>query len=300
MKIYFNNDDLDLAFSALNKNSMLSAVNADPKSAEKWGLPIFKRLVFKKYADMWKDARVKKALNKVKEYAKKHNYTFATAQEAKNNKSTLWSWMTGRTGMVKGLTATYNEPNITVADGVALFTVRCSFKRAMGFAVATLSPLAIAITALATRGNAMFDSYVLFKKSDDKLKIVKFGYFLVGDLKEEKVLETKKVSTESKRSVEAYELPFSKEDCEECEDGDTTVVVVDTDEPQDLSEAEDAPPTTEVILDSSDADGSITPAKDADEAPIEVPTEKEMDEETAESFEALTRKDEEFDMFNFM
>lgn len=371
MKITFDEKDIPLLLSQANENTFLMAgiKQNTAKSTEGFGLPNFKRMVFKTESEIWKDQRVKDAIEKVKEYAKKKNYKIATPQQAQQAKATLMSSLSGVDAMAKGLVASLKKPKFVKVGGILVFACQATFQQASrtgshtnsdtiasvwgGAAIpggqiggaggaagkAVLKGGGINEVKAAAKAGAFvggmaaftgvyiltkaityglskllywltnkkkmgyYDSFVPFINDKGKLIWTEFGRFLVGDIKVDEL----KVET-----VESYKVDmnaFSEEDCEECD----TVEVVDEDDVAvvnneanigvDLSNAEDEPPTTEVILDSSDADGSETPVKDADETHVEEPpAEIPMDEEATESFEALTRKDEDEleTEFNFM
>lgn len=319
MKITFDEKDIPLLLANNNENTFLMAAvkKQNSNSTEAWGFPNFKQMVFKTESEIWKDHRVKDAIEKVKEYAKKKNYKIATPQQAQTAKQKLFSTLTEVDSIAKGLVATIKQPKFIKVNGITIFACQATFQQAAKgesnksrLDAALAGGAAIPIGVMASGGSAIggmaayagvsvavhaissglsklvlyltnrkkmgyYDSFVPFVNDKGKLIWSEFGSFLVGDIKADEM----KVET-----VESYKVDMN---AFSSEDEEVTIVNCGTD----LSGAEDEPPTTEVILDSSDADGSETPVKDVDEQAIE---EIKMDEETAESFEALTRNDESF------
>lgn len=203
MKIVFDQNDVSKVIGMVNKKSFLRVDAA--QSGEKWGLPIFKNLKFKTEAEVWKDARVKKAAEKAKAFCNKKGWDIPTPDEVKNLQSTLWGALSVPDSIVKGCTAKINNPRIIKYNGLLLATCSCSFarrlasNRALGTAVGAIYGAAGTIPGMLiggalgdlaatlftkNKGYGLFGTFVAFKTDNDKIKWYQFGYFLVGDIKD--------------------------------------------------------------------------------------------------------------------
>jgi len=203
MKISITKQEMDLAMARINTNTFVG--KCGQQSNEKWGLPIFKYLTFNKPADVWKDEKVKSAIEAVKVYAKKNNYRFATPDQIKNNKETFLSKIYDADSMAKGYVAVASNPKIEGHEGINFFTTMMSLKvrqRAgkrltgiyalygaeiggnvagpagifAGIAIGGLTGLMI--TCALKHG--LYSTFIPFLTSNDKLKWVNFGYFNVS------------------------------------------------------------------------------------------------------------------------
>lgn len=203
MKISITKQEMDLAMAQINANTFIGKYSQ--QSNEKWGLPIFKRLTFNKPADVWKDEKVKSAIEAVKAYAKKKGYTFATPDQIKHNESTFLSKLCDADSMAKGYVAVASNPKIESHDGINFFTTTISLKARKragkmlsglyaldggvigGFSAGPVGALAgIAIGGLTglmiacALKHGLYLVFIPFLTSDNKIKWVSFGYFNVS------------------------------------------------------------------------------------------------------------------------
>jgi len=206
MKISITKQEMDLAMARINANTFVG--KCGQQSNEKWGLPIFRRLTFDKPADVWKDEKVKSAIEAVKAYAKKNNYRFATPDQIKNNKETFLSKVFGNNAdkMAKGYVAVAANPKIEGHDGINFFTTMMSLKMRKKVGKRTLTGV-FALDGAVIGGNVagpvgvlagipiggltglmitcalkhgLYSTFIPFLTSNDKLKWVNFGYFNVS------------------------------------------------------------------------------------------------------------------------
>ena len=225
MKIVFDKNDVYKTLGSLNDKTFMAASYANSKEA--WGLPTFRRLRFKKEADIWKDPQVNVALDAVKKYAQKKGWKIATPAQCKEDAKGLFKTWSTPGAIAEGAVAKCANPRFITAKGVVLAAATCTFEhdkkavkesaiRAGSLATATsatLGPAAILGSVLGTalgvatgtllvhltyKGNAaLLVSYVPFVKPNGKIVWKKFGFFLIGEYK---APETPTTSVESVKS----------------------------------------------------------------------------------------------------
>ena len=230
MKIVFDKNDVYKTLGGLNDKTFMAASYVNSKEA--WGLPTFRRLRFKKEADIWKDTQVNAALDAVKKYAQKKGWKIATPAQCKEDAKGLFKTWSTPGAIAEGAVAKCANPRFVTAKGVVLAAATCTFehdKKAVKqagiyggsvatAAAATLGPAAILGSVLGTalgvatgtllvhltyKGNAaLLVSYVPFVKPNGKIVWKKFGFFLIGEYK---APETPTTSAESihSQSLEA-------------------------------------------------------------------------------------------------
>lgn len=203
MKISITKQEMDLAMARINTNTFIGKYGQ--QSNEKWGLPIFSKLTFDKPTDLWKDERIKGAIAAVKAYAKKNDYTFATPDQIKHNEATFLSKINSADSMAKGYVTVASNPKIESHDGINFFTTMISLKARKqagktlsgkfaldggmigGLSVGPVGMLAgVAIGGLTglmitcALKHGLYQVYIPFLTSDNKIKWVDFGYFNVS------------------------------------------------------------------------------------------------------------------------
>ena len=203
MKISITKQEMDLAMARINTNTFVG--KCGQQSNEKWGLPIFRRLTFDKPADVWKDQRIKSAITEIKAYAKKKGYTFATPDQIKHNESTFLSKIYDADSMSKGYVAVASNPKIENHEGINFFSAMISLKArqragkmltgtyafsgaaigggfagpAGALAGAAIGGLTGLMIACALK-HGLYQVFIPFLTSDNKIKWVIFGYFNVS------------------------------------------------------------------------------------------------------------------------
>lgn len=225
MKIVFDKNDVYKTLGSLNDKTFMAASYVNSKEA--WGLPTFRRLRFKKEADIWKDPQVNAALDAVKKYAQKKGWKIATPAQCKEDAKGLFKTWSTPGAIAEGTIAKCRNPRFITSKGVVLAAATCTFEHykkdvtgaaiyggAIGTsAVASLGPAAILGGVLGTaltvatgallvhltyKGNAaLMLSYVPFIKPNGKIVWKKFGFFLIGEYK---APETPTTSAESVNS----------------------------------------------------------------------------------------------------
>lgn len=230
MKIVFDKNDVYKTLGGLNDKTFMAASYVNSKEA--WGLPTFRRLRFKKEADIWKDSQVNAALESVKKYAQKKGWKIATPTQCKNDAKGLFKTWSTPGAIASGTVAKCENPRFITVKGVVLAASNCTFeqdKKAVTEAaiasgvvgtstVASLGPVAILGGVLGTalsvatgallvhltyKGNAaLMISYVPFVKPNGKIVWKKFGFFLIGEYKAPKTPTTSVESVKS-QSLEA-------------------------------------------------------------------------------------------------
>ena len=225
MKIVFDKNDVYKTLGSLNDKTFMAASYVNSKEA--WGLPTFRKLRFKKEADIWKDPQVNAALDAVKKYAQKKGWKIATPAQCKEDAKGLFKTWSTPGAIAEGAVAKCANPRFVTAKGVVLAAATCTFehdKKAVKetgiyggaiatCATATLGPAAILGSVLGTalgvatgtllvhltyKGNAaLLVSYVPFIKPNGKIVWKKFGFFLIGEYK---APETPTTSAESVNS----------------------------------------------------------------------------------------------------
>ena len=230
MKIVFDKNDVYKTLGGLNDKTFMAASYVNSKEA--WGLPTFRRLRFKKEADIWKDSQVNAALESVKKYAQKKGWKIATPTQCKNDAKGLFKTWSTPGAIASGTVAKCENPRFITVKGVVLAASNCTFeqdKKAVTEAaiasgvvgtstVASLGPVAILGGVLGTalsvatgtllvhltyKGNAaLMISYVPFVKPNGKIVWKKFGFFLIGEYKAPETTTTSAESIHS-QSLEA-------------------------------------------------------------------------------------------------
>ena len=225
MKIVFDKNDVYKTLGGLNDKTFMAASYVNSKEA--WDLPTFRRLRFKKEADIWKDSQVNAALESVKKYTQKKGWKIATPTQCKEDAKGLFKTWSTPGAIASGTVAKCENPRFITVKGVVLAASNCTFEKdkkavteaaiyggAVGTgAVASLGPVAILGGVLGTalsvatgallvhltyKGNAaLMISYVPFVKPNGKIVWKKFGYFLIGEYK---APETPTTSAESVHS----------------------------------------------------------------------------------------------------
>lgn len=220
MKIVFDKNDIYKTLGSLNNKTFMAASYVNSKEA--WGLPTFRRLRFKKEADIWKDPQVNAALDAVKKYAQKKGWKIATPTQCKNDARGLFAAWCRPDAIAKGTIAKCYNPKMVTAKGVTLATSTATFKTALkdtrdklnsaskmvtntGF-ISTMMTPSVASIGIMTAGilgqslskptgallvtltyqgyAALMISYVPFVKPNGKIVWKKFGFFLIGEYKE--------------------------------------------------------------------------------------------------------------------
>lgn len=207
MKIVFDKNDVYKTLGSLNDKTFMAASYANSKEA--WGLPTFRKLRFKKEADIWKDPQVNTALDAVKKYAQKKGWKIATPTQCKEDAKGLFKTRSEPGAIAAGTVAKCKNPKFITVKGVVLATSTCTFeqdkkaaKEAAIYAgslataaTASLGPVAIVggvlgaatgvlLVHLTYKGNAaLMISYVPFVKPNGKIVWKKFGFFLIGEYK---------------------------------------------------------------------------------------------------------------------
>jgi hypothetical protein len=202
---------MDLAMAQINANTFVG--KCCQQSNEAWGLPIFSKLTFDKPADVWKDQRIKGAIVAVKEYAKKKGYTFATPDQIKHNEATFLSKVYDVDSMAKGYVTVASNPKIENHEGINFFSAMVSLKARQkagktlsgifaldggmigGISAGPVGALAgIAIGGLTglmitcALKHGLYQVFIPFLTSDNKIKWVSFGYFNVsGEIPDKEV-----------------------------------------------------------------------------------------------------------------
>ena len=230
MKIVFDKNDVYKTLGGLNDKTFMAASYVNSKEA--WGLPTFRRLRFKKEADIWKDSQVNAALESVKKYAQKKGWKIATPTQCKNDAKGLFKTWSTPGAIASGTVAKCENPRFITVKGVVLAASNCTFeqdKKAVTEAaiaggvvgtstVASLGPVTILGGVLGTalsvatgallvhltyKGNAaLMISYVPFVKPNGKIVWKKFGFFLIGEYKAPETTTTSAESIHS-QSLEA-------------------------------------------------------------------------------------------------
>ena len=230
MKIVFDKNDIYKTLGSLNNKTFMAASYVNSKEA--WGLPTFRRLRFKKEADIWKDTQVNAALDAVKKYAQKKGWKIATPAQCKEDAKGLFKTWSTPGAIAEGAVAKCANPRFVTAKGVVLAAATCTFEhdkkavKKVGIyggavttaATATLGPAAILGSVLGTaltvatgallvhltyKGNAaLMISYVPFVKPNGKIVWKKFGFFLIGEYKAPEIPTTSTESIHS-QSLEA-------------------------------------------------------------------------------------------------
>ena len=238
MKIVFDKNDVYKTLGGLNDKTFMAASYVNSKEA--WGLPTFRRLRFKKEADIWKDPQVNTALDAVKKYAQKKGWKIATPTQCKNDARGLFAAWCKPDAIAKGTIADCYNPKMVTTKGVTLATSTATFKTALkdtrdklnsvskivtsaglistvmapssaslglmsaGILGKSLSKLTGAILVhLTYKGNAaLMISYVPFVKPNGKIVWKKFGFFLIGEYKAPETTTTSAESIHS-QSLEA-------------------------------------------------------------------------------------------------
>ena len=230
MKIVFDKNDIYKTLGSLNNKTFMAASYVNSKEA--WGLPTFRRLRFKKEADIWKDTQVNAALDAVKKYAQKKGWKIATPAQCKEDAKGLFKTWSTPGAIAEGAVAKCANPRFVTTKGVVLAAATCTFehdKKAVKktgiysgavttAATATLGPAAILGSVLGTalgvatgtllvhltyKGNAaLLVSYVPFVKPNGKIVWKKFGFFLIGEYKAPEIPTTSAESIHS-QSLEA-------------------------------------------------------------------------------------------------
>ena len=230
MKIVFDKNDIYKTLGSLNNKTFMAASYVNSKEA--WGLPTFRRLRFKKEADIWKDTQVNAALDAVKKYAQKKGWKIATPAQCKEDAKGLFKTWSTPGAIASGTVAKCENPRFITVKGVVLAASNCTFERykkavtkaaiaggVVGTStVASLGPVAILGGALGTaltvatgallvhltyKGNAaLMISYVPFVKPNGKIVWKKFGFFLIGEYKAPEIPTTSAESIHS-QSLEA-------------------------------------------------------------------------------------------------
>ena len=211
MKIVFDKNDVYKTLGSLNDKTFMAASYVNSKEA--WGLPTFRKLRFKKEADIWKDPQVNTALDAVKKYAQKKGWKIATPTQCKEDAKGLFKTWSEPGAIAAGTVAKCENPKFITVKGVVLAASTCTFEQdkkavkeaaiyAGSLATAATAPLGPAAivggvlgTALGTaagvllvhltyKGNAaLMISYVPFVKPNGKIVWKKFGFFLIGEYK---------------------------------------------------------------------------------------------------------------------
>ena len=230
MKIVFDKNDVYKTLGGLNDKTFMAASYVNSKEA--WGLPTFRKLRFKKEADIWKDPQVNAALESVKKYAQKKGWKIATPTQCKNDAKGLFKTWSTPGAIASGTVAKCENPRFITVKGVVLAASNCTFeqdKKAVTEAaiaggvvgtstVASLGPVTILGGVLGTalsvatgallvhltyKGNAaLMISYVPFVKPNGKIVWKKFGFFLIGEYKAPETTTTSAESIHS-QSLEA-------------------------------------------------------------------------------------------------
>ena len=233
MKIVFDKNDVYKTLGSLNDKTFMAASYVNSKEA--WGLPTFRRLRFKKEADIWKDPQVNAALDAVKKYAQKKGWKIATPAQCKNDARGLFAAWCKPDAIAKGTIADCYNPKMVTTKGVTLATSTATFKTALkdtrdklnsvskivtnaglistvmapsGASLGIMSagilgqslskPTGAILVALTYQGHAaLMISYVPFIKPNGKIVWKKFGFFLIGEYK---ATETPTTSVESVKS----------------------------------------------------------------------------------------------------
>lgn len=238
MKIVFDKNDVYKTLGSLNNKTFMAASYMNSKEA--WGLPTFRRLRFKKEADIWKDPQVNTALDAVKKYAQKKGWKIATPAQCKNDARGLFAVWCKPDAIAKGTIADCYNPKMVTTKGVTLATSTATFKTALkdtrdklnsaskivtnaGFISTVMAPSGASLGLMSAgilgeslskptgallvhltyKGNAaLMISYVPFVKPNGKIVWKKFGFFLIGEYK---APETPTTSAESihSQSLEA-------------------------------------------------------------------------------------------------
>ena len=234
MKIVFDKNDVYKTLGGLNDKTFMAASYVNSKEA--WGLPTFRRLRFKKEADIWKDSQVNSALESVKKYAQKKGWKIATPTQCKEDAKGLFKTWSTPGAIAAGTVAKCENPRFITVKGVVLAASNCTFeqdKKAVTEAaiasgvvststVAPLGPVAILGGVLGTalgvatgallvhltyKGNAaLMISYVPFVKPNGKIVWKKFGFFLIGEYK------TPETTTTSAESIHSQSLEDDNDD----------------------------------------------------------------------------------------
>ena len=234
MKIVFDKNDVYKTLGGLNDKTFMAASYVNSKEA--WGLPTFRRLRFKKEADIWKDSQVNAALESVKKYAQKKGWKIATPTQCKNDAKGLFKTWSTPGAIASGTVAKCENPRFITVKGVVLAASNCTFeqdKKAVTEAaiasgvvgtstVASLGPVAILGGVLGTalsvatgtllvhltyKGNAaLMISYVPFVKPNGKIVWKKFGFFLIGEYK------APETTTTSAESIHSQSLEDDNDD----------------------------------------------------------------------------------------
>lgn len=219
MKIVFDKDDVYKTLGGLNDKTFMAASYAN--SQEAWGLPTFRKLRFKKEADIWKDSQVNTALEAVKKYTQKKGWKIATPAQCKDDFRGLFAVWCRPDAIAKGTIAKCYNPKMIVTKGITLATSTATFETGLkdvkaglkassqlvttvgaatiiggqpvaglglmsaGILGQALSPYTGAILAnLTYQGHAaLMISYVPFIKPNGKIVWKKFGFFLIGEYK---------------------------------------------------------------------------------------------------------------------
>ena len=233
MKIIFDKNDVYKTLGSLNNKTFMAASYVNSKEA--WGLPTFRRLRFKKEADIWKDSQVNAALESVKKYAQKKGWKIATPTQCKNDARGLFAVWCKPDAIAKGTIADCYNPKMVTTKGVTLATSTATFKTALkdtrdklnsaskivtnaglistvmapsGASLGLMSagilgeslskPTGALLVHLTYKGNAaLMISYVPFIKPNGHIVWKKFGFFLIGEYK---APETPTTSAESVKS----------------------------------------------------------------------------------------------------
>ena len=220
MKIVFDKNDVYKTLGSLNDKTFMAASYVN--SQEAWGLPTFRRLRFKKEADIWKDSQVNAALESVKKYAQKKGWKIATPTQCKNDAKGLFKTWSTPGAIASGTVAKCENPRFITVKGVVLAASNCTFEQdkkavteaAIASGVVGTSTVASLGTALSVatgtllvhltyKGNAaLMISYVPFVKPNGKIVWKKFGFFLIGEYKAPETTTTSAESIHS-QSLEA-------------------------------------------------------------------------------------------------
>ena len=238
MKIVFDKNDVYKTLGGLNDKTFMAASYMNSKEA--WGLPTFRRLRFKKEADIWKDPQVNAALDAVKKYAQKKGWKIATPTQCKNDARGLFAAWCKPDAIAKGTIADCYNPKMVTTKGVTLATSTATFKTALkdtrdklnsvskivtnvglintvmapsGASLGLMSagilgeslskPTGAILVALTYQGHAaLMISYVPFVKPNGTIVWKKFGFFLIGEYKAPKTPTTSVESVKS-QSLEA-------------------------------------------------------------------------------------------------
>ena len=127
MKIVFDKNDVYKTLGGLNDKTFMAASYVNSKEA--WGLPTFRRLRFKKEADIWKDSQVNAALESVKKYAQKKGWKIATPTQCKNDAKGLFKTWSTPGAIASGTVAKCENPRFITVKGVVLAASNCTFEQ---------------------------------------------------------------------------------------------------------------------------------------------------------------------------